>query len=390
MVYLNKDFIFYSRCRMSVYTGEYFKHVSDDALRAVYYTFTPKPLTGGDHYSIDEELCALLVETHRALGVLEGMSMYIADNEIIRELMLLQECHYSRQIDYEDSDLHSLLKARGNGRDFSAIKNMMNAYRQSVEFPVAIGALSAVCRTALHGAESTEDVDIRSNPIFITKAVTNLRQYNPTAPKDIRPSLIDIAQYWKQDNSDVLVKAALAHYQFEMIHPFDCYNGIVGRILISKALLSSHLNASHFLCPSLSLYNAKNDYFGILASTQRSGGYLLWIKFFIRSILDAAKRASGQIQDYQRITQYDKEKIRAHKASTENTLLLYDYFKEYLVSGIPRPAEVLHLTHATVSNAIKLLQESGILRQSSIGSRNRTFMYSELIDILSIDTESRY
>ena len=55
---------------MATYTGEYFEHVSEGSFRSVYYTFTPKPLTEGGHYSLDEELSALLIETHRVLGFL--------------------------------------------------------------------------------------------------------------------------------------------------------------------------------------------------------------------------------------------------------------------------------------------------------------------------------
>ncbi len=367
---------------MSVYTGEYFKHVSDDAFRAVYYTFTPNPLFDGDYYSLDEEICALLVETHRALGVLEGMAMFITDVEILKELMLLQECFYSRQIDYDDSDFNSLLENRGKDKDFSAIKKIMDAYRQSGKVKLDVSTLLDICSAALYGADSSEKANIRRKPLFITNAITNLRQYNPTAPNDILSALKDLMKYWGQDNSDILIKTALIHYQLEMIHPFDCYNGVIGRILISKALTNGGITVSCFLSPSMSLYYAKSDYFDILSSTQRSGRYVLWIKFFVRTMLDAARRAIQQVQNIQQITTEDTKKFKTHKASTENTLLVYNYFKRYLASGIPRASKVLRLSHETVSKAVLLLQEEGILRQTSIGSRNRIFVYPKLMNVL--------
>jgi Fic family protein len=59
-------------------------------------------------------------------------------------------------------------------------------------------------------------------------ARTNLKSYNPTAPDAVLPALADISAYLYNDkDTDPLIKAALVHYQFEMIHPFEQYNGIV-------------------------------------------------------------------------------------------------------------------------------------------------------------------
>ncbi len=103
------------------------------------------------------------------------------------------------------------------------------------------------------------------------------------------PSLADISAYLYDSEDDPLIQAALVHYQFEMIHPFEKYNGIVGRILIFMVL--KKLQAKRYLgCVYLSTYSLiKNEYFDILSSTQYSGGYVRWIKYFIRIINEATQ-----------------------------------------------------------------------------------------------------
>ena len=81
------------------------------------------------------------------------------------------------------------------------------------------------------------------------------------------PSLADISAYLYDSEDDPLIQAALVHYQFEMIHPFEKYNGIVGRILIFMVLKKIAGKALSGLCLSEHLFFNKNEYFDILSSS---------------------------------------------------------------------------------------------------------------------------
>ncbi len=119
---------------------------------------------------------------------------------------------------------------------------------------------------------------------------TNLKSYNPIAPDAVLPALADISAYLYNDkDTDPLIKAALVHYQFEMIHPFEQYNGIVGRIIVQMALRDIANEPLSLICLSEYLYHNKNEYFDLLQTTQYSGGYIRWIKFFVDAVGKAAK-----------------------------------------------------------------------------------------------------
>jgi len=335
----------------------------------------------GSFYSLDDELSHLLVAAHRALGMLEGMSLYLVDKEILQELLLLKESYYSRRIDYSDTDFYSLFVDRGTGKDIGDVENIASAYLHAFEKKSRLANLDDIYNLALHGSNYKQKVYIRTKLFFMMNTTTNFRQYNPTAPENIRPAMNDITRFLDNDSSDVLIKSALIHYQFEMIHPYECYNGIIGRLLIFKLLHDAGLEATRYLSLSEFFYNNRSEYIDKLTSTQKSGGYLSWIKFMVHAIHQAAMQSIEQIKSYEQIVNRDEAKIIACEAANTTTLEVYHYFKKYMISGIKQHSGYLKMAYNTVAKSISVLQSLGILTQISAGARNRIFAYSELSKI---------
>jgi len=373
---------------MFTYTGTYYEHTSDNIMRSAYYTFTPKPLMEGGFYSMDEELTSLLISAHRSLGVLEGMIAEINDTRILKELILLKESYYSWQIDYNDYDLYTFFENCAIGSDASITQRIMSAYEISPKSKIDISAISDMYGIVVNGLDSKEKAYVRNGQIFLSDAISNMKNYNPTAPAHINSALNDIIKYLNDTVADPIIRAALTHYQFEMVHPFDRYNGIVGRILISKTLQNAGLDSIRYLNLSECLYYNRNNYFDKLRSTQLSGGYILWIKFFIQMIYKAANASITQIKRYQKIVKIDEEKIKNSKASA-STMAVYMHFKRCLISDIKQVAGSLSLAYNTIDRAIQSLQKLGILSKSSIGSRNRRFVHSELIALFLNTNDNR-
>jgi len=365
---------------MFTYTGDYIKH-QNSISKAIYYTFTPRLLTQENLYSPDDECNDLLIEAHREVGILEGMSLYLPDKDILQEFMLLKESYYSYRIDYGDIDFVSMLIDIGTGKNSEKIQNIISAYSLAFTKKTDMSNLPVVCSAAMYGSESKQKVIIRNEPLFLNNTATNLRQYNPTAPEQINAALKDMTHFLDNDQANILTKAALLHYQFEMIHPFTSFNGIVGRILIYKILHDAQLNAVRYMSLSEYLYHNKDDYFEKLTSTQQNGNYLHWIKFILNAIIESVKYSIGQINNYETIIKKDECKINACEETTEKTIEVYRYFKKYLFSNVKNLSDELHISYNTASTAIQLLSKLGIIEQASTGSRNRIFAYSELSNL---------
>lgn len=102
---------------------------------------------------------------------------------------------------------------------------------------ISAPSLSKLCGIALYSDNVDKTIDVRNRQTFLHSVRTNIKSYNPTAPTEVLPALADISAYLYNDqDTDPLIKTALVHYQFEIIHPFEQYNGIVGRITIPLIL----------------------------------------------------------------------------------------------------------------------------------------------------------
>ena len=370
---------------MNPYTGKYSEHIRNNRWKSVYYTFTPRPLKDNNFYKIDDELASILSVANRVLGILDGMIIYMPDRHNLQELMLLKESYYSRLIDYHCCYFQEILKGiSSNKTDAECFKNIKLAYNHSFGRTFSSGALSNICSIALYGAEAEKEIQIRKTQTFLSNVVTNLRIYNPTAPDNILPSMADISAFLSADDStDILIKAALAHYQFEMLHPYECYNGIVGRIIISMILKNFGYEAFPYVCLSEFLYYNKNEYFDKLSSTQLSGGYELWIKFILRGICESAQKSIKRIKQYQEIIRQDETKIKSNKLSTNSMLAVYNYFKTYLISEISPAAEKLGLSFNTVVKSIERLCDMDILKIENNRSRHRLYSYYRIMEIFA-------
>lgn len=367
---------------MLPYTGDYIEHNDGDKSDFTYYTFTPRPLADGDLYKMDDELAALLIDAHQNLAFLEGLIKYAPNKSAFSELMLLKECTYSRMIDYSSPSFHEVLISRGNGKsDVTPIRNLTLAYRTAKDKLVAAQDLSELCGIALYGEDAKSIIDVRQSQTYLLNVKNNLKMYNPTAPEQVLPALADISAYlYNNRDTDVLIKAALVHFQFEMIHPFEKYNGIMGRILISMLLRNVVDEALPVICISEFLYSNKNEYFDLLKSTQYSGGYIRWIKFFVKAISKAANQTAELMIQYEHTIAEDEDLL---KFATKSARIVYNYLKDAPVTSVITAEKQTGLSFNTVSKAIIFLQKKNIVNQYKEQGRNRLFGYEKIDDMLS-------
>lgn len=364
---------------MHPYTGDYTEQRKNEKNNFTYYTFTPRPLKDATLYKMDNELATLLIEAHHNLGQLEGLFQYAPNKNSFCELMLLKECTYSRMIDYDAPNFSDILVRRGTGKgDMEPINNLLAAYKASDGMQFTAQDYSKICSIALYGDKPEQQMGVRDTQTFLQYAISNLKTYNPTAPEAVLPSLADISAYLYDSGDDPLIQAALAHYQFEMIHPFEKYNGIVGRILIFMVLQRIADKALLGLCLSEYLFFNKNEYFDILRSTQYSGGYIRWIKYFIRIINEAAQTSVAQLKRYEEMIKLNEEKLRAKIPKTRSFWGVYEYLKVFPIASIPIAAKHLNLSYNSVSKAFALLQKYNIIMQESNATRNRIWKYNYL------------
>lgn len=372
---------------MLPYTGDYTEHFDPEKPSLTFYSFTPRPLMRGGMYQMDDELAALLIEAHRNISFLEGLVKYAPNKEAFAELMLLKECTYSHMIDYDGPDFKEILTIRGTGKgDITPIANLEMAFKAAKSMEVAAPDLSRICGIALNGESEDNSIDVRDHQTFWLGAKTNLKGYNPTAPDAVLPALADISAYLYNDhNTDPLIKAALVHYQFEMIHPFERYNGIIGRILMSMILHDVVEEARPLICLSKYLYHNKNEYFDLLRTTQYSGGYIRWIKFFVNAIGQAAKQSAEQLIQYEQAITEAEDRLMHIGGQPKSVYSVFKYLRRFPITTVSSAAKHTGLSFNSVSKAMHFLQEHKFVTQIGDGERNRMWEYALISHRLYID-----
>ena len=361
---------------MFQYTGEYIKAKSDYVRE--FYTFTPAPLCKGISIAVDDELLALLTTAHKLLGVLEGLAAYLPDVDTIHKLMYLKECCYSLQIDCKNSlTFRDALKKMSSGQeDIEGITNLFAAYQYIRGKNVVHKELSKAYGLMLYGAKSEHSADVRNRAMPLGNVITNLKTYSPTAPEYIMPAYYDMIKFINMENhTDILIKTAMAHYQFEMIHPYESCNGLLGRVLILMMLQNAHYKAAEYMCLSEYLYFHKEAYFDKLSSTQSGGGYLPWIKFFVQAVCYAADRAVSEIKRFVEIVSEDERQITALAQSSKHVLSVYSYFKQCQISEIKPVSDKLDISYNTAAKIVKALTELNVLSLEQEQSRHKRYCH---------------
>lgn len=368
---------------MLPYTGDYIEHIDDNINDFKYYTFTPRPLTHGDMYKMDDELSALLIEAHRNIGFLEGLLKYAPNKDAFSELMQLKECAYSLMIDYDGLTFQDVLVGRGSGKgDITPITNLELAYKAARDRTISAPDLCKLCGIALYGDAADKTVGVRDKQTFLLGVRTNLKAYNPTAPDAVLQALADISAYLYNDkDTDPLIKAALVHYQFEMIHPFEQYNGIVGRIIVPMVLRNTIDKALPLISLSEYLYYNKNSYFDLLRITQYSGGYIRWIKFFVNALDEIARRSAKLLVQYENAILEAEQRIKNSTPSSKSIWSVYNYLKRFPISSITCAIEQTSFSFNSVSKAMQIMKETGIVQESD-GVRNRIWEYTEVVRLM--------
>ena len=246
----------------------------------------------------------------------------------------------------------------------------------------------AVLMEGVRGQEKSPG-EFRTSQNWIGAAGSTLKtaRYIPPRPEDMVEAMSDLEKYiHAEDPLDVLIQAALIHYQFETIHPFLDGNGRVGRLLITLFLMERGALQTPALYISFYLKKNRIEYYDRMSEVRSKDNYEQWIKFFLRAVQSSAEDASQTIRELASLHERSMAVIDGMGRAKKTAKALFSYLEQNPIIDIRKTAEALGSSFSTVSGAVKRLEEKGILVQTNNASRNRVFAYQEYLDILRKDT----
>lgn len=276
-------------------------------------------IVAGEHYSayvpcalppnppLDlTEIYPLLDQANAALGRLDGMSMVLPDPALFLYMYIRKEAVLSSQIEGTQSSLSDLLlfeNAEAPGvpiddvTEVSCYVAAMNyGLERLKEFPLSLRLLREIHAKLMANARggNKQPGEFRTSQNWIGGSRPGNARFVPPPPERLMDCLGALEKFLHDDTVKlpVLVKAALAHVQFETIHPFLDGNGRLGRLLITFMLCVEGLLKEPMLYLSLYLKTNRQAYYNHLQSVRETGDWEAWIKFFLQGVVETATQAT--------------------------------------------------------------------------------------------------
>jgi Fic family protein len=180
-----------------------------------------------------------------------------------------------------------------------------------------------------------------------------------------------------------LVNIALAHAQFETIHPFLDGNGRIGRLLIAALMEYFGLLPEPLMYLSSYLKQHQTEYYRLLSAIRTEGDWESWVSFFLEGVTEAATSAEKGIIEVASRVSADRRLLLAAQSASPASLRLFELLPMMPRFTIDRIKLELKTTFPTANAAAKILEELGIVTEITGQARNRSFSYQPYIDLIS-------
>jgi Fic family protein len=381
-------------------TGRYeVTTVGGESVRA----FVPAPLPPAPPVAFEGALQPALESAGLAVGRLDGVSTLLPDTELFLYAYVRKEAVLSSQIEGTQSSLSDLLLFELNEApgvpldDVVEVSNYVAALyhglaRLRAGFPLSNRLIREIHGVLLsRGRGSGKDPgEFRRSQNWIGGSRPGNAAFVP-APHTAVPDCMAALERFlhaEDDGLPVLVRAGLAHVQFETIHPFLDGNGRVGRLLVTFLLCQAGVLREPLLYLSLHLKQHRTDYYSLLDQVRREGDWEAWLAFFLEGVRVTAEGAVETAQRLSALFGDDRAKIEPSGRRVGSALRVHEALKARPILSLPAICERTGLSFPAASSAMDLLVELGMARELTGKRRNRLFVYDRYLVILNEGTET--
>jgi Fic family protein len=345
-------------------------------------------LTGG--------LRDLLEHASISLGRLDGVSASL-DPDRLLYIYVRKEAVLSSQIEGTQSTLSDLLRFEADGapgmplddvrevsRYVAALHHGFNLLRGGL--PVSLRLVRELHRVLMQEGRGSArgPGDFRRSQNWIGGSRPGNARFVPPPPHEMMIALDNLERFIhdQPERTPPLLKAGLAHAQFETIHPFLDGNGRVGRLLITLLLCAEGALTQPFLYLSLYFREHRAEYYALLQRVRTDGDWESWMEFFLTGVAGVSAQATATTRALLARFEKDRERILIRRGSG-SVLTLFEFLRGRVITTIPRAARELNLTHPTVTTALRRLEDMEIVREITGRPRARVYVYQQQLDILN-------
>jgi Fic family protein len=331
-------------------------------------------------------LLAALSRADICIGRLDGVLKVIPDPKAFVAMYVRREAVLSSQIEGTQSTLEDLLEIELDprlraGSDVGDIVNYVRAMnyglRRLADLPLSLRLLREVHGELLRddrGAHVTPG-EFRGTQNWIGGPGAPLRRasFVPPPVPEMKDAVANLATYLHRSDEPVLVKAAIAHAQFETIHPFLDGNGRVGRLLITFLLVHLGVLRQPLLYLSHYLKQHRAEYYDRLTAIRRRGDWEGWLRFFLAGVAETAEEATNTAVHIVELRERHRSLV-IEQAGANGLKLLAELYRRPLVN-VNYVTDMLGVTFPTANRLVAGFEELGLLREVTGQRRGRRYRY---------------
>jgi len=345
----------------------------------------------------------LMERANRALGRLDGIAAMLPDPSLFIHMYVRKEAVLSSQIEGTQSSISDLLVHEDDAApgvpagDVEEVSNYVAAMKHGLEriaggFPLCLRLLREIHEVLMRGMRGGDKApgDFRRTQNWLGGRTPGEATFVPPPPHRLTECLSAL-EHFLQDQparTPLLLKAALAHVQFETIHPFLDGNGRLGRLLITLLLCSEEALSEPILYLSLYFKQNRAEYYERLQRVREEGAWEEWIRFFLRGVRETAqggvataKRLLGAFDQHDAMV---RERLGQRAGSA---LQVLQVMRRRPVSRVARWAQEAGLSSPTVRSSLAGMMELGLVVEISGRERSKVYAYGPYLEILQEGTE---
>ncbi len=360
--------------------------------------FVPSPLPPRPPIDWTSELRSKFDQALLALGRLDSVSTLLPDTSLFLYMYVRKEAVLSSMIEGTQSSLSDLLLYEMDQEpgvpldDVREVSNYVAALDRGLHLlqeglPLSLRLFREIHGVLLTGGRGSNQTpgEFRRSQNWIGGTRPGNAAFVPPPAEQVVEcmSKLELFLHDLPEPTPVLLKAALAHVQFETIHPFLDGNGRLGRLLITLLLCEQKVLQKPMLYLSLYFKMHRQYYYELLNNVRLTGEWEAWLDFFAETVIVTATQAVETAQQLIDLSNQDRDKISGLGRAAPSTLHVHRALMEHPIATSSSLVEKTGITPATVNKALSHMERLGIVRELTAQRRNRLFSYAGYVEIMS-------
>lgn len=364
--------------------------------------FVPAPLPPQPPIEWSPELRNRFDQALLALGRLDSVTRLLPDTVLFLYMYVRKEAVLSSMIEGTQSSLSDLLLFELDEvpgvpiDDVEEVSSYVSALMYGLKrlkdgFPLSLRLICEIHEVLLSQGRGSKQSpgEFRKSQNWIGGTRPGNAAFVPP-PADMVIECMGLLELFLHDQPEptpILLKVALAHVQFETIHPFLDGNGRLGRLLITLLLCEQGVLRQPLLYLSLFFKTHRQYYYELLTRVRMTGDWEAWLDFFAEAVIMTANQAVTTAEQLLELANESRDKINTLGRAAASCQSIHRVLLEMPITTVARLCEKTGLSPATVNKGLGHLVQLSIVRELTAQKRNRLFSYTRYIEIMNQGTE---